>query len=64
MTGRVWCVRSRGDLWCAVADGKKPDEAATSVPTACSHFIILPGGVSRRKPNCEECIRSLGGGET
>ena len=57
---KVWCVRYRDeggdrDAWCAVAGNIKPDEDATSVPTKCGHFVILPLGTSRREPTCAEC---------
>jgi hypothetical protein len=53
----VWCARHR-DGWCAVKPNKKFDEGATSVPTKCGHFVILPGGMDKRQPTCDECRKS------
>lgn len=53
------CVKSRGDRWCAVVDGLAPKENASSVAVMCGHFIILPGGIERRAPNCPDCIAAI-----
>ena len=54
----MWCVKHK-DGWCAVKDGKKPDERETSVPVKCDHFVILPLGMERREPTCPECLKLL-----
>lgn len=58
----VWCVKSRGDLWCATADGKLHSEEAASVATKCGYFVILPIGASKRRPTCRECLQVQEGG--
>lgn len=56
---KVWCVRHR-DGWCAASrQSRKPAEGTNSVPTKCKHFVILPGGIDRRVPTCEECLEVL-----
>ena len=53
---RTWCVKDKLDIWCFVADGKKPDENEANVETACGDWIVLPHGTARRKPTCERCL--------
>ena len=59
----VWCVKDREDRWCAVKGGSKPDETAGSVPTVCDHFIVLPHGTEKRRPNCPDCRSVLVGAQ-
>lgn len=56
LTKAVRCVKHRGG-WCAAS--VKPDEADTSVPTVCGHFVIMPWGTSTREPTCKECRTAL-----
>lgn len=56
--GNVWCVRHR-DGWCAVAGNMKPAEDASSIHTACDHYVVLPLGTSKRHPTCDECLAAL-----
>lgn len=58
MTKR-WCVKSKGERWCATTDGLEPRQGTTSVPVACGHYVIMPGGIERRAPTCPDCIAAL-----
>ena len=46
------CIKHQ-DGWCAAAPGADVD--AMSVETVCGHFVTLPIGVERRRPDCPEC---------
>lgn len=53
------CVRHR-DGWCATYYKKvERAEGAFSVRTVCNHYVMLPWGVERRDPTCEECKKQL-----
>lgn len=54
----VWCVESK-DGWCAVADGRCPEEGSVSVQTACGQFVTLPFGFDLHEPDCENCRAAL-----
>lgn len=54
----MWSVQHR-DGWHATADGKCPDEDATSVATLCGHFVTLPWSSEYRTPDCTECQAAL-----
>ena len=54
---KVWCVRHRKG-WCAIKDGKKPEEDGGNVPTLCDHHVILNFGVELRRPDCPDCIQA------
>jgi hypothetical protein len=68
VTAKRWCIRDRHYEWCATADGKKPDENAGSVGTACGEYVIFPHGIEWRVPTCKTCkapaLLSAKGGET
>lgn len=59
MSERRWCIRDRDDVWCAVADGTKPEEDAGSVATLCRDYIIFPHGTEKRRPTCAKCRQAL-----
>ena len=52
----TWCIKDKAGIWCATADGGKPDENATSVATACGDWIVLPHGTAYRKSTCTRCL--------
>lgn len=49
-----WCVK-HATGWCATKTGRPPREDATSVPTRCGYFVVLPGGTRKMIPTCAEC---------
>jgi hypothetical protein len=52
---KTWCVMARDKKWCATKSGERPVDTATSVPTRCGFFVILPWGIERRNPTCVDC---------
>ncbi len=56
----MWCVESRGGLWCAAKSQTVEPDAGTSVATACDHYVTLPIGIRRSKhPTCVDCRAAL-----
>lgn len=54
---KVWCVQHR-DGWCACKEDRDPGEA-DNVATRCENWVVLPSGIARRWPTCEECREEL-----
>lgn len=53
-----WCVRHHLG-WCATKNGRQHRDDASSVPTKCDHFVVMPMGSERRVPTCIECIEKI-----
>jgi len=66
LSNPAWCVkwfdrdpatrRIVREIWCAVADGRKPHEGDSNVSTRCGQFVVLPGGISKTEPTCTACL--------
>lgn len=55
----VWCVEASDGVWCAAKDQERKPDASGSVPTSCAMFVVLPWGISKRKPTCVNCLGVL-----
>lgn len=57
MTAKTLCAKDRHGIWCAAVG--EPSETASNVETRCGEFIVLPHGISRRRPTCPSCRNAL-----